>query len=127
MNSKIKIIIGVVIVAIFLVVGGIQLMGSKIEYVDFDGAGKITKTAQVQGTWVKEKGKKFEPATTTFEFYMIDHSKKEMKVVYEGAEPNNFEMAESFVVEGNVKDGVFKAKKILTKCPSKYEAAQQNK
>ena len=45
----------------------------------------------------------------------------EMKVIYEGAMPNNFESATSVVVTGSYRNGYFHAKDILTKCPSKYE------
>jgi len=44
-----------------------------------------------------------------------------MKVVLDGAEPNNFKMAESVVAKGKMKDGTFHASEVLTKCPSKYE------
>ena len=44
-----------------------------------------------------------------------------MKVVLDGAEPNNFKMAESVVAKGKIKDGYFHASEVLTKCPSKYE------
>jgi cytochrome c-type biogenesis protein CcmE len=44
-----------------------------------------------------------------------------MKVVLDGAEPNNFKMAESVVAKGKVTDGYFHATDILTKCPSKYD------
>ena len=45
----------------------------------------------------------------------------EMKVIYEGTIPNNFETAKSVVVTGQYQNGYFHAKDILTKCPSKYE------
>ena len=52
---------------------------------------------------------------------MTDEKGNEMKVVYEGTIPNNFETAKSVVVTGKYTDGYFHAKDILTKCPSKYE------
>ena len=52
---------------------------------------------------------------------MKDEGNNVMKVVLDGARPNNFEMAESVVAKGKVKDGNFYAKEVLTKCPSKYE------
>jgi cytochrome c-type biogenesis protein CcmE len=57
----------------------------------------------------------------TFSFFMKDEKGDEMKVVYEGVMPNNFESATSVVVTGSYRNGYFHAKDILTKCPSKYE------
>jgi len=44
------------------------------------------------------------------------------KVVFDGAKPNNFEIANAVVVKGRYEEGYFHANEILTKCPSKYEA-----
>jgi cytochrome c-type biogenesis protein CcmE len=52
---------------------------------------------------------------------MQDESGTEMKVVFEGTMPNNFETATSVVVTGQYKENYFHARDILTKCPSKYE------
>ena len=52
---------------------------------------------------------------------MKDDSGKILQVVFKGAEPNNFELAESIVVKGIYRDDIFYASDILTKCPSKYE------
>jgi cytochrome c-type biogenesis protein CcmE len=57
---------------------------------------------------------------------MKDESNVEMKVILDGAEPNNFKMAESVVAKGKIKDGNFHATEVLTKCPSKYEGDGQD-
>ncbi len=114
-------LIGGLIIIIFLVVGFFAFKESKIEYANFQVASENHKTCQVKGSWVKNKDAKFDPATNTFTFYMKDENNSEMKVVLDGAKPNNFEMAENVVAKGKVKDGYFHAKEILTKCPSKYE------
>ena len=57
---------------------------------------------------------------------MKDENNTEMKVVLDGAEPNNFKMAESIVCKGKIKDGYFHASEVLTKCPSKYEGDGQD-
>ena len=121
MSKKLKIIIGLVIIVVFLVVGFYSFMDSNIEYVDFKDAQNISKTVQVKGNWVKEKESKFDPNTNTFIFYMKDENKNEMKVVLEGAKPNNFDVADAIVAKGKVENGYFHAKEVLTKCPSKYE------
>lgn len=114
-------IIGILIIIVFVVVGFFAFKDSKIEYTNFQAAGQNHKTCQVKGSWVKEKDSKFDPQTNTFTFYMKDENNNEMKVVLDGAKPNNFEMAENVVAKGKVTNGYFQAKEVLTKCPSKYE------
>ena len=100
-------IIGIVTIVVFLVVGFFAFSESKIEYSNFQNASENQKTCQ-------------------FIFYMKDENNSEMKVVLDGARPNNFEMAESVVAKGKFKDGYFHAKEVLTKCPSKYEGKGEN-
>jgi cytochrome c-type biogenesis protein CcmE len=121
MKTNIKLIIGMLIIVVFLVVGFFAFVDSKVEYSNFQNALNSKKTCQVKGMWVKEKETRFDVSANQFIFYMKDDNNTEMKVVFEGAKPNNFEMAESVVAKGKVKDGYFHAKEILTKCPSKYE------
>ncbi|MBV6479964.1 MAG: Cytochrome c-type biogenesis protein CcmE [Ignavibacteria bacterium] len=108
-------------IVVFLIAGFLTFSENQIEYSNFDKATIDKKTCQVKGIWIKDKESKFESETNEFIFYMKDENNKEMKVVLTGARPNNFEMAESVVAKGKVKDGVFYAKEVLTKCPSKYE------
>ncbi|MBS1493198.1 MAG: cytochrome c maturation protein CcmE [Bacteroidetes bacterium] len=122
MSKQARIIVGVIIVLVFLVVGFMSFMDSKIEYVNFQEAQSRQRTVEVKGQWVKDKDSKFDANTNQFTFFMKDDNANEMKVVFDGAKPNNFEVAEAVVVKGKVKDGYFHAKDILTKCPSKYEA-----
>ncbi|HJY65039.1 MAG TPA: cytochrome c maturation protein CcmE [Ignavibacteria bacterium] len=116
-----KVIIGIIIIVIFITVGFFAFMDSKIEYSNFQNAVQSHKTCQVKGAWVKDKETRFDAATNQFIFYMKDENNTEMKVILDGARPNNFEMAENVVAKGKVKDGYFHAKEVLTKCPSKYE------
>ena len=122
MSKKLKYIVGIVIIGVFLVVGFISFMDSKVEYVDFKEAQNRKGTVQVKGYWVKEKESGFDVNTNTFTFYMRDDNNTEMKVVLDGAKPNNFEVADAIVAKGKVENGYFHAKDVLTKCPSKYDA-----
>jgi cytochrome c-type biogenesis protein CcmE len=121
MTSKIKIIIASVIVIVFIVVGFMSFMDNKIDYASFTDAQKKLKTVEVKGVWQKDKETKYDPEKSTFTFYMKDDANTEMKVILDGAKPNNFDIATMIVAKGKVKDDVFYAKEILTKCPSKYE------
>ncbi|MEN3000221.1 MAG: cytochrome c maturation protein CcmE [Armatimonadota bacterium] len=47
-----------------------------------------------------------------------------LKVVYPKGKPNNFEAATQVVVIGDYKNGVFEAREMLVKCPSKYQGAE---
>lgn len=122
MTKKSKTITGIIIIVVFLAIGFVSFMDSKIEYVNFAEAKDRMRTVEVKGQWVKGKESKFDGATNTFSFYMVDDFNNEMKVVLDGAKPNNFDVAEAVVAKGKMKDGYFHARDVLTKCPSKYEA-----
>jgi cytochrome c-type biogenesis protein CcmE len=119
---KNKYIFGGIIIAVFLVLMGYLFTQSNIEYQD-DFAKIMTteKTVKATGSWVKEKSYQIDNKTKTFSFFMTDDNGNQMKVIYEGTIPNNFESATSVVVTGKYQNGYFHAKDILTKCPSKYE------
>ena len=119
---KNKYIFGGVIVAVFLFLMIYLLTQSNIQYEsDFAKVMTKDKTVKATGSWVKEKNYELNKENKTFTFYMADQSGTQMKVVYEGTIPNNFESAVSVVVTGKYQNGYFHAKDILTKCPSKYE------
>ncbi len=119
---KNKYIFGGIIVAVFLFLMIYLLTQSNIQYEsDFAKVMAKDKTVKATGSWVKEKSYELNKENKTFTFYMADQSGHQMKVVYEGTIPNNFESAVSVVVTGKYQDGYFHAKDILTKCPSKYE------
>jgi cytochrome c-type biogenesis protein CcmE len=123
MSKKAKTIIGVVIIVVVISAIIPTFIQNKIEYVNFNEAKTKTRTVEVQGVWMKNRESKFE--NNKFTFFMKDKDSTEMKVVFDGAKPNNFEVAEGVVVKGKVRDGVFEANEILTKCPSKYEAKEK--
>lgn len=119
---KNKYVFGGVIIAVFLILMGYLFTQSNIEYADnFTTVKSSTKTVKATGSWVKEKQYEINKENKTFSFFMTDENGNEMKVIFEGTIPNNFETATSVVVTGKYKDGYFHAKDILTKCPSKYE------
>jgi len=119
---KSKYIFGGVIIVLFLAIMGYLFTQSNIKYEDNFAVVKTTdKTVKATGSWVKAKSYEMNREQNTFSFYMSDANGNEMKVVYEGAMPNNFETATSVVVTGSYRNGYFHAKDILTKCPSKYE------
>ena len=122
---KPKVVVAVVIIIGALIFGASTFLESNIEYMDFAKAQSVSKKVQVKGKWVKEKESQFDAAKSQFTFYMVDDNQQEVKVVLDGAKPNNFEMATEVVAKGRFKDGYFHANELLTKCPSKYEGDGQ--
>jgi cytochrome c-type biogenesis protein CcmE len=119
---KNKYIFGGVIVTVFLSLMIYLFTQSNIQYEsDFQKIMGKERVVKATGSWVKEKSYKIDNENRTFTFYLTDDKGHQMKVVYDGSIPNNFEIATSMVVTGQYKDGYFHAKDILTKCPSKYQ------
>lgn len=116
-----KYIIGLAIAVVFIVVAIFSIDSNSIEYANFNEAIANGKTVQVTGAWVKDKPTQYEPQKNLFTFYMKDKKNKELKVVFEGPKPQNFNIANYFVVTGKYQNNIFYASDILTKCPSKYE------
>jgi len=120
MNNKY--IFGGVIIVVFFAIMGYLLTETNIKYEeDFSQIEKSEGTIKATGSWVKEKKYQIDKQKNIFSFYIKDFKGKEIKVVYKGAIPNNFESSTSVVVTGKYKNGSFYASDILTKCPSKYE------
>jgi cytochrome c-type biogenesis protein CcmE len=119
---KSKFIFGGIIISVFMVVMIVLLTQSSIQYEEnFQKIKASDRSFKATGAWVKEKNHLYDKQNRTFSFYMADAHGTELKVVYNGTMPNNFESAQSVVVTGHYRDGVFEARDILTKCPSKYE------
>jgi len=62
----------------------------------------------------------------SFSFIMVDDKGREQKVYYNEPMPQDFTKSEKVVVIGSYKGNDFNAKKILMKCPSKYQEQNVN-
>ena len=118
---KLKIVIGGIIILVAIVFGALSFVESNVEYTNFEMSMSMKKKVQVKGVWVKEKESVFNASKREFTFFMKDDKGTEQKVIYRGAKPNNFEIADAIVVKGKYENGIFQANEILTKCPSKYQ------
>ena len=119
---KNKYLIGGAIIVLFLVIMGYLFTQTKISYEnDFSKVMRSGRTVRATGEWVREKNYFVDKKKRLFVFYLKDAHGNEMKVVYKGTIPNNFESSTSVVVTGKYKHGHFEASNILTKCPSKYQ------
>ncbi|MCS7176924.1 MAG: cytochrome c maturation protein CcmE [Candidatus Kapabacteria bacterium] len=105
----------------FVALGISALEQTSVHYASIAEAIQSGRRVQVKGTWVREVEPAYDARTNTFRFVLQDEAGTRIPVVYAGAKPNNFELAESVVVRGKVENGEFRATDILTKCPSKYE------
>ncbi len=119
---KNKYLFGGGIIVVFLALMSYLFTQTSVSYEeDFSQISNSTRTVKATGEWVKSKKYHLDNKKKIFSFYMKDYNGNEMKVVYNGAMPNNFESSTSVVVTGKYQDGYFYATDILTKCPSKYE------
>ena len=57
----------------------------------------------------------------SFSFMLVDENGRRQKVEYDEPMPQDFTKSEKVVVIGRYEGDVFKASKILLKCPSKYQ------
>jgi cytochrome c-type biogenesis protein CcmE len=109
------ILLACLVVAVF--VGNLN----KVEYSNFSEARKSDKIVQIIGQPVKNDANISEASALEFNFQLTDKKNETSQVKYRGPKPMNFDLAEYVVVKGKFENGVFIAKEILTKCPSKYE------
>lgn len=83
---------------------------------DIHVVGELTKDASGNITGIEEGKDK-----VSFSFVLVDESGKQQKVMYSEPMPQDFTKSEKVVVIGRYEGEVFKASKILLKCPSKYQ------
>ncbi len=62
----------------------------------------------------------------SFDISDIEGSGDRLKVVYAGAKPENFANATTVEAVGMYRDGAFRAQRLLVKCPSRYQAVEEN-
>jgi cytochrome c-type biogenesis protein CcmE len=121
---KIKYVIGVSVIVIFMVWAGISFQKTLTPYVSIAQAKKAETLVQVKGKRLDSGS--FDTSRNQFIFYLADDTGEKIEVVYNGAKPGNFEQATEVVCVGQYQDGRFYAKELLVKCPSKY-VEQENK
>lgn len=98
-------------------VSEVVAMGSAASSMSLRMEGKV-----VTGTIVKDT------SNLKLDFQITDKSNKSIPVYYEGVVPDMFHDNIDVVVEGKLaQDGRFVATKLLTSCPSRYDAAKEMK
>lgn len=119
----------ILLVVIALAIGVIiSMVGDFSTYETFaTAARKPNAEYHVIGVLEKNKEKVYDPKKDAnyFSFYVKDKTGDVRKVVFNGAEPTDFEKSEQIVLTGKMgEDDVFHCSQILMKCPSKYKPDQ---
>jgi cytochrome c-type biogenesis protein CcmE len=122
---NVKIIIAVLLIVVAVGYGAVSFVETNVQYADFHTALASGRKVQVKGELIRDKESVYDASKDEFTFFMKDENGTETKVVFNGAKPNNFELAEAVVIKGRFHDDCFRASEILTKCPSKYEAGNE--
>jgi cytochrome c-type biogenesis protein CcmE len=122
---KYKWLIGIAIILVFGGFAFYSFQASLSPYVSLREAEGKTGQVQVLGTIVLDNDITFAADSGTLQFYLTDDEGTVASVNYRGIKPDNFEESEIVVVVGQFQDGVFQAEKLLVKCPSKYEKAEE--
>lgn len=115
-------IIGLVLIAAMLAVI-FSTISESSTYAPFSTAvSNEGKTYHVVGKLNLEKDFIYDPEqnANVFGFYLVDNDGVEMKVLYNGSKPQDFEKSEQVVVVGKYNGSDFIASEVLMKCPSKY-------
>ncbi len=124
-----KLVIGAAIILVCLAIGFKVISSSEyvnqMKYVSEVLANKgyySQHEVQVYGVIVQGSFKRVAPRSYSFQ---LTDGNATIKVNYIGELPGSFKENERVVVVGKFNGDVFKAYKLLTKCPSKYEAKEQ--
>lgn len=128
LNPKLIIVAGVIIAAVGFLV--FNAMGSSMAYfktvAELEQSGELTtgETFRVGGNVVPGSIER-DIATNELRFTLTDGTNT-LPVVYNGVVPDIFTEDVEVVAEGAVgPDGTMQASTLLTKCPSRFEAATQ--
>ncbi|MCK4574114.1 MAG: cytochrome c maturation protein CcmE [candidate division Zixibacteria bacterium] len=126
---KAKYVIGGLIIVLFMVWGATAFMKTTIQYVPIEKARTSTRMVQVMGK-IDFDQVNFNVDQSRLEFTVYDSeaadktTAEQLKVVYYGVVPGNFDQATSVVLKGKTDGEFFVADQMLVKCPSKYQGEE---
>jgi cytochrome c-type biogenesis protein CcmE len=124
MNAKV--IAALVLLAIAGAFGASSFKKSMTPYVSFAEARRASGMVQVNGV-LADKNYVLKKDEQYLEFKLKDSRGEIMNVQYRGVVPGNFDQATSIVAIGRYGSEKFEADQLLVKCPSKYQAAAEQK
>jgi len=127
MNKKLTYLFGVVLLLAFAAFSLKAFDSALTAYVPYEMARQESNRAvQVAGALVAGSTD-YDDSTHFLHFTLVDEESGDtMPVRYEGLKPANFDEAISIVAIGRYDEPTaeFHAKKLLVKCPSKYQGAE---
>ncbi len=118
-------IISFVIIVVCLLGSLIAFSDSVAQHTTIEMAKKSPgKTVQIPGNIVKDSVR-YDGNKGQLSFTIVDakDAASAVKIVYSEPKPENFDTATKVEAIGEFKNGVFVAKNLLVKCPSKYNDA----
>ena len=128
-KKKVKFIVGGIIIAvaiIYLVYSGIQKTGLyylTVSEIKKEGSMAYGQSTRVNGN-VLDGSIQWDSQEGTLRFIISDGENK-LPIIYRGVAPDTFRGGAEVVVEGKyTPENIFEADKIMAKCPSKYEAQE---
>ena len=113
-------IIGIIVILAFVLISGVALVSNLTPYVSFSQAKVKNSAVQVRGSLESEIQTLNDGQGVSF--CLKDDDGVTAQVIYKGIKPENMEHSEGVVVVGKFDGDIFRADKILVKCPSKYES-----
>lgn len=123
-------------VIILLVLLAVAIAGIMSTYAGAEKSSTFSEAAEnpgdtyhITGFLVKDKPMEYDPVKDAnyFSFYLKDKEGNERKVVSTEPKQQDFERAESVNMYGHIDGDIFRATKVIPKCPSKYKDEQNNK
>jgi cytochrome c-type biogenesis protein CcmE len=121
MNKKLS--LGIALIVLFTIFGVLNFRKALTPYVSYREA-RSGGSVQVIGTLVKGSGTYVVDEQTLYFIMKERDAQDTIKVAYRGRRPVNFEEATSIVAIGSYDGRVFQARKLLVKCPSKYQGTE---
>lgn len=117
------VLLAVAIAGIMSTYSGAQKSSTFSEAIENPG-----ETFHITGFLVKDKPMEYDPVKDAnyFSFYLKDKEGNIRKVVSTEPKQQDFERAESVNMYGHVDGDIFRATKVIPKCPSKYKDEQNN-
>ncbi len=119
---QIKYIVGIGIIIVFIVLAAFSFQSALTPYVSVAEAKRTNDTVQLKGKRLDNGN--YDTVNNVFRFRIRDDQGEEIKIIYDGAKPGNFDQASHVVCIGKYEQGIFQAEKLLVKCQSKYEAQE---
>lgn len=122
MNLKVG--LALVLLAVAVGVGVTSFKKTVTPYIGFSEARAASGLVQVNGT-LASKDYVMKPDEQFLRFSLKDEKGDIMPVEYRGTIPGNFDQAVSIVAIGAYQGDHFEASQLLVKCPSKYQAKEE--